>query len=233
MMQSTVENRLDKGSEQGFSLIEVMVSLVVAMTILAGLFLTFITQNGEYKYQNKRIDTVQDLEFGIKFIEEDLRSALVGAESISITPDAVDLYTSVLTFSVWDRLPECASCRVGRIYKYDSTKKMLRYDRESSFVSTREILPNVTFFKVFDDYSSAFDTTAERGGVYSGMPDALPLIQVNGPDGAVDVHGYTILIEMEVDAGYKGGKKENVFGEVVSGKRIWRYSQVYPLAAVN
>jgi len=231
--------------QQGFTLIEVMFSIVIGMIVLGGLLLGFLNQSNEYQYQDKRIDSVQDLEFGLRFIEEDFRGALAGAPAISII-DAVggDPYTSSFGFYTWDT--SCTSCptlaslaggtgtgQVKRKYQYDFIQKSLSYDRYADTGVVAEILPNVTFFKVFDDYSAAFDTTAERGGVYTGMPDPLPQISISGPSGAVTTSGYTFLIEMEVGRDYKGGSLVDVRGNIVTTKRIWRYTQVYPLTAVD
>ncbi|MDX8387220.1 MAG: prepilin-type N-terminal cleavage/methylation domain-containing protein [Ghiorsea sp.] len=223
--------------QRGFTLVEVMISIVVAMTILAGLMTTFTSQSSKYQYQNKRIDAVQDLEFGIKFMEDDLRSALIGDETVDILPlPGVDNYsTDVFNFTVWDS--SCTGCpsdadsgRTYRAYKYDGVARSLTLDRETSTVSDEELLPNVTFFKVFDD--SVTVLTSERSGVYTDMPDRLEQVTINGTT-PVPTNGYTILIEIEVDVGYKGGNMFDVRGTPTTTKRVWRYSQVYPLAVVN
>ncbi|RME56777.1 hypothetical protein D6779_10000 [Candidatus Parcubacteria bacterium] len=222
-------------SENGFTLVELLVTLVIAMVIMAGLMATFVQQNSEYKYQNKRIDAVQDLEFGIRFIADDIRSALVDAANptapLAITNDVVDGYTSDLSFTVWDELAgDPYTKRATRHYIYDGTNKILKYDRhDPSLTSTgKEILSNVTYFKVFND------SVDSRAG-FTGIPTALP--PVNLPDPAADnVPGYTILIEIEVDAGYKEGSFIDVRGNNVgiSGhKRVWRYVQVHPKTSVQ
>jgi len=245
--------RAEKGGvlkEHGFTLVEVMVSIVVAMTILAGLMLSFVNQSNQYKYQNKRIDTSQDLEFALKFIEEDLRGALIigDATTVVITDNGgADPYTQTLEFKVWDSTQaalvpadtppftvEAGAEIVTRTYGYDAGQKSLRYDRESSTLTLNansEILPHVTFFKVFDDYTAA--SAAQRSDIYTGMPSALPQINIPKPDGSsFTTSGYTILIEVTVDAGYKGTSPVDVRGNIVTNKRIWRYVQVYPMAAV-
>ncbi|MDQ7058013.1 MAG: prepilin-type N-terminal cleavage/methylation domain-containing protein [Ghiorsea sp.] len=197
-------------NQRGFTLVEVLISIVVAMTILGGLMLMFISQSGQYKYQNKRIDTTQDLEFSIKFIASDLRSALIGGTTIDIyTGGAVEPTPTLgLQFKVWDK-PEAdalvlaggpaafvADANIGRVtrsYAYDPIGKRLGYDREGSAVNVREILSHITYFKVFED------TVTPRAG-FLNIPNALPPINVPGPDSnnPVATNGYTVLIEVEV-----------------------------------
>lgn len=229
------QNKLQK--QQGFTLIEVMISIVVAMVVLAGLMLTFTNQSSQYQYQNKRIDASQDLEFALKFIARDLRSALVGsvagAPTINITSSGTAPFeTTQLRFEVWDAaLAPAASTtkRVLRHYGYTLASKSIVYDRDAATLSTREILPNVTLFKVFDD------SVTSRAG-YTGIPAAQPnnvIPDPASPGTPLSVPGYTILIEVEVPVGYKGGSLKDVRGNVVTTKRIWRYAQVYPMAAVQ
>jgi type II secretory pathway pseudopilin PulG len=230
--------------QQGFTLVEVMISIVVAMVVLAGLMLTFTNQSNQYQYQNKRVDSSQDLEFAIKYIARDLRSALIGgATSVIITDNAApNPYTQTLTFKVWDSVkaagvpankpPFSAESQRGivtRTYNYNAGLKSLRYDRESSTISYREILPHVTFFKVFDD------AVTPRAG-YTGIPAAQLNIWIPDPakpNTLLPASGYTILIEAEVQASYKGGSLKDVRGNAVTTKRIWRYAQVYTMAAVQ
>ncbi len=225
--------------EKGFSLIEVLVTIVIAMVVLGGLLLTFTQQNTEYKYQNKRIDAVQDLEFGIKFIAEDLRSALIDTDGVSplITiADALgtDPYTAVLDFTVWDNATAGVPVnrRALRRYVYDGSG-VLSYDRHSATGNVAPMLSNVTFFKIFDDS----DTATYPRGNFLDIPNVLPTRSVNRPDtGALNVSGFTILIEIAVDAGYKEGSFKDVLNNnvgVAGKKRIWRYVQVHPMSVVD
>ena len=217
-------------TQRGFTLIEMMITVVVGMVILGGLLLNFIQQSTEYKYQNKRIDVAQDLEFGIKFIEEDLRSALVGARAITITNIPGDAYTSTIDFYTWsvaDSATPGGNAIAQRRYNYDPIGKSLSYDRDVlSGLSPAEILPNVTRFKVFDD------SAAGRLG-YTAIPAALLGTKVKGPTSLVDVVGYTILIEVEVSGSYHGQSPlVDVYGDPTKTKRVWRYTQVYPMSAL-
>jgi len=239
IVAQTIRGQCKLQKQQGFTLVEVMISIVVAMVVLAGLLLTFTNQSNQYQYQNKRIDASQDLEFALKFIARDLRSALVG--SVASAP-TIDLYSSAtapfettqLRFEVWDAaLAPAASTtkRVLRHYDFTLASKHVRYDRNvvGGLNSPKEILPNVTLFKVFDD------STTSRAG-YTGIPAAQPNTLIPDPANAgspLSTPGYTILIEVEVQAGYKGGSLTDVRGNTVTTKRIWRYAQVYPMAAVQ
>lgn len=233
-------------SEAGFSLIELLVTMVVVMVILGGLLLSFTQQNSEYKYQNKRIDAVQDLEFAIKFIAEDLRSALVhkGAPSTPVTiADGVggDPYTFTVDFNVWESeindwhsaaQRDTYSFQAVRHYEYDAGNRSLEYDRNTvPATSPIEILSNVTFFKIFNDSDLETYPRGNFTGIPSNQSDITLLRFGDGTD--VDVPGYTILIEIEVDAGYKQGSLKNVKNADTTKKRIWRYVQVYPLTVVD
>lgn len=224
-----LESRLSQ--EKGFTLIEMMVTMLIAMVVLGGLMLNFTQQNSEYKYQGKRIDAVQDLEFAIKFVAEDVRSALMsGTTTVIITPTPPSLLvTTNVDFYVWDEtFSVTADKRAHRQYTYSAANKSLSYDRELTTASPGEVLPHVTFFKVFDDAVDA------RTG-FTGIPSAQPSINLLDP-AVTGVSGYTILIEVEVDAGYKNGSFVDVRGNnvgITGHKRIWRYIQVYPRTSVE
>jgi len=243
MVAQAVYSQSKLKKQQGFTLVEVMISIVVAMVVLAGLMLTFTNQSNQYQYQNKRIDASQDLEFAIKFVARDLRSALVGLTAVAVNGAAVaapssivitsagaaPFATTTLIFEAWDGASAAATGRVTRYYSYAGNS--LAYDRDvsTSSPSAAEVLPNVTLFKVFDD------SVTSRAG-YAGIPAAQPNILIPdpaNPSTPLSVPGYTILIEVEVSAGYKGGGMVNVIGVPTTTKRIWRYAQVYPMAAVQ
>jgi len=114
MMQVLVKDMkvlADISPSRGFTLIEVMVTMAIAMTILAGLLLNFTSQSSQYKYQDKRGDTAQDLEFALRFIARDIQSALVlntgfeatGTGVRSVQFDGVNrVPTSWLAIKTWD-----------------------------------------------------------------------------------------------------------------------------------
>jgi len=250
-----------RANDKGFSLIELLVTVVIAMIILGGLLVSFSSQNTEYKYQNKRIDAVQDLEFSIRFISADLRNSLFSAavqpaENAAFAGTAA---TTALTFWVWDTtVPplfdsvgtvDATTKRAQRKYVWDSASRGLRYDRmvntnvagvvvvrgDNTTTASGEMLPNVTFFKVFRD-----DTDVGSRTSFANIPAPLQLLTVLDSGGnSITIPSYTILIEIEVDAGYKGGSFLDVLGNDQSPgvgdghKRIWRYVQVYPQAAAS
>jgi len=247
--------RVKSPCEKGFTLIEMMVTMVIAMVVLGGLMLSFTQQNSEYKYQGKRIDAVQDLEFAIKFTAEDLRNALVaGATPVTIVDDPAG-WTENVRFWVWDEQQADANAdiRARRRYVFNNVNSTLLYDRQTDapgveeiplvppYGRSGEILPNVTYFKVFEDGVTSRNVPVGHGNAgnpYSGIPSAQG--QINLLDPAVNnVSGYTILIEVGVDAGYKNGSFLDVLGDDQSPgvgdghKRIWRYIQVYPRTSVN
>ncbi len=222
--------------EKGFTLIEMMVTMVVALVVLGGLMLNFTQQNSEHKYQGKRIDAVQDLEFAIKFVAEDLRSALISAgTAITLTDAGADPFeTTAISFFVWDETSAAANKRAQRQYLYNLGAKTLRYNRDitgmtaaAAAAASREFLTNVTLFKIFNDSTA-------RPAAYTDIPSAQAAIALVNP--AASTPGFTILIEVEVDAGYKNGSFVDVRGNnvgITGHKRIWRYMQVYPKTSVN
>ncbi|MDX8389503.1 MAG: prepilin-type N-terminal cleavage/methylation domain-containing protein [Mariprofundaceae bacterium] len=96
--------------QQGFTLIELMVSMLIAMVVLGGLLLSFQSQYTEYKYQNKRMDSVQDLEFVMRTIADDLRNSIwsnTGAANagVAVTQtycDGTAAPFDALQYWVWD-----------------------------------------------------------------------------------------------------------------------------------
>ena len=247
--------------ERGFTLVELLVTTVIALVVLGGLLMTFQSQYGEYKYQNKRIDAVQDMELTLNFIAEDLRGALHSSATTAVNPVETNAFangtaaTTDLYFSVWEPdaayTPAPGTQQARRRYHYDAVNRRLCYDRSILPPGTdntlaagvcnvnQEVLRDVTFFKVFQDAVGVSNSATPRGGfTASGIPDALPSWTVNDMGSAtVSVPAYTILIEVAVNAGYKGGSFLDVNGVNVKGtsdprKRIWRYVQVHPKSAI-
>lgn len=232
--------------EAGFTLVEMLITMVIALVIMGGLMLNFIQQYGEYKYQSKRIDAVQNLEFSIRFIANDLRASL---RSVSGSPTGNHAITgsdptTALSFWAWDTVNGTTSSRALRRYFF--TGNVLRYDPEATTDSTagattsshaNDMLTNVTYFKVFEDGVTSREVSV--GVPFSGIPAALGSLSVNDPSGTPQtVNGYTVLVEMAVDSGYKGGSFLDVKGVDVrttadGRKRVWRYIQVYPMTVVD
>jgi len=259
--------------ECGLTLVELLVSTVIALIILAGLLVSFQSQYGEYKYQNKRVDAAQDMEFALSFIASDLQAALVRGAVGVIDPNPVEnnnfagaAVTSSLTFWVWDTAEAAADLYsevVQRKYQYvyhaGEQRMLLGYDRAiatkdpggtintAGFADTSswlnsEVMPNVTFFKVFKD-----DVDLPSRAGFTGVPVPLAarviapagMGDLSNPPTTFTVPSYTILIEVAVDAGYKNGSFFNVKGDDVrivnnaqgkidKRKRLWRYVQVQP-----
>ncbi len=241
-------------SQKGFTLIEVMVAMVIALVILAGLILSFNSQYSEYKYQNKRINTSQDLEFVSNFITNDIRDALAvgGSVQISHTENGAG-QTTDLYITVWEPdanywpagTPDAskgeksqaqANYQAVRHYQYVPGVKPedgeIRYDRNTlaGGDNPQTIMSSVSFFRMFDDVPG----TAPSGFV--GAPQGMAALKlVNRAGEATFVPGYTVLIEAAVDSGYKTGVFKDVQGNSVGVqglKRVWRYVQVHPQAAL-
>ena len=65
-----------RASQQGFTLVELMVSLVVAMVILAGLYSNFIMQSRVQASQSSTVESVEDLRLAAQVMETPLRTAV-------------------------------------------------------------------------------------------------------------------------------------------------------------
>jgi len=260
---NTVTKHLPKRNESGFTLIELLIAMAIALAVMGGLFLNFTAQNSEFSYQNRRIDAAQDMEFALKFVSDDLRSSL---RSLSGAPTGNPVEngafagtgaTTSLTFWVWDEDAANADglpvSRAKRKYFFDAANETLCYDRQISNAgmtadtndnaetaggscnSNQAILTNVTYFKVFNDNVSVGSRAS-----FADIPPPMAPMTVFYPDDAsiVAIQGYTVLIEMAVQAGYKQGRMTDVLGNNHAGtadqrKRIWRYVQVYPMAVVD
>jgi type II secretory pathway pseudopilin PulG len=233
----------------GFTLVEVMVTLVIAMVILGGLLANFMSQSSQYKFQDKRVDASQDLEFAIRYIANDLQSALVspsaieigGAVSREITGlSGGSTASSFLSFVVWDEANGTApDFQVRRCYRFDAG--MVKYDVDAATCVAGTVINNsgaivgevgsglrglkVTHFRVFQDGLN----DADRAN-YTSIPAALPTkIFRNFNNDQFDMPAFTVLLEVEIDAVIKGSVTDVLGNAVTKGKRrIWRYIQVYP-----
>jgi len=245
--------------ERGFTLIEVMLTLVIAMVILGGLLLNFTSQSTQYKYQNKRGDAVQDLEFTLRFIARDIRQALVSSSGLEVTGAGAasiqfdgsgTLPSSWLSMKVWDNAANDANTKQAiRCYRYRggtgtaTTLWKLYFNRDKATCSATIGLTGfdavlgevqgmrVTHFRVFRDGA------VNDGRVnYTGAPAPLPPKQVYDASGSpFFIPAFTILMEIEIDAANKGSGKDVVGTTLAVGskKRIWRYVQVYPNTVFN
>ncbi|WP_038246753.1 prepilin-type N-terminal cleavage/methylation domain-containing protein [Ghiorsea bivora] len=241
-------------TERGFTLIELMITLVIAMVILGGLLLNFTSQSTQYKYQGKRGDAVQDLEFTLRFIARDIQGALISASSLeasgagvaSIKFDGSATSSSTwLSMNVWDNSASAANdYQAVRCYRYRggtgtaSTQWKLYFNRDNSACSATVGLVGfdpvlgettgmrVTNFRVFRD-----GATGDGRASYSGVPPALPPKFVGDVQGnTYNIPAFTVLLEIEIDAANKGAVVDVLGAALPAGskRRIWRYVQVYP-----
>ena len=238
--------------EAGFTLVEMMITLVIAMTILGGLLLNFTTQSAQYKYQDKRIDAAQDLEFAIRYIASDLQGALVSVDEVELDDSGAATTRSIeglasgtnpstfMSFITWDEANAAgADMRVRRCYRFDGG--MIKYDVDDSGCSSSTTINDngaiigeaavglkgmqVTHFRVFQDGLN----DADRAN-YSNIPRPLPEKEMrDNENNSFFMPSFTLLIELEVDAVSKGSSVDVLGNAVTNNKRrIWRYMQVYP-----
>lgn len=251
MKQGDLGSRM-RVEQQGFTLVELLVAMLIALIILGGILYSFVQQNSEYNYQNHRADTVQDLEFGINFITNDFRSSLYseGADPLAniqiINGTGTNPPTVAVSFKVWDAKDAAhANHRYRRCYLYRNKKLYLHRkhgsaacDSATSLTGFDPVLENITFFRVFKDAPGVLPTLGTIAP--TGAPKGLPLGKGFDSTGnlVTGIPGYTILIEAAVDAGYKKGSFVDVKGVDVRNtadkrKRVWRYIQVRPGTVVQ
>ncbi|MDX8400311.1 MAG: prepilin-type N-terminal cleavage/methylation domain-containing protein, partial [Gallionellaceae bacterium] len=222
--------------EGGFTLIEVMITMAIAMVILGGLLLNFTSQSGIYKYQNKRGDAALDLEFTLRFIADDLKNALVTKGNLnSSAAPTTNIFTvaggtditstSSFAFKVWDTIEGDANERATRFYTF--SEPVISYDRDS--VATQAVQPilgdntlankglKVTHFRIFQDgVNEAADRVENTGAAnsgYVGLPPSLPPKQVKNAKSkdagsSYMMPGFTILIEVEIDSAPQDGSMD-------------------------
>lgn len=241
MLLDRMPTGADLRPSSGFTLVELLVTMVIALVVLGGLLATFQSQYGHYKFQHQQTDAVQDMEAVLRVLADDLKGGLViaGTPQITIQPDpytfpgaaTTDLYCEVWEpdGSFWGGVdPYTWNYRAVRHYHYDAAAKSLKLDRNTrdGGDSPTEILANVTWFQVW------------QGDPYASLVDAPPA----DPYGAtvydeagnkVEVPMYTALIEVEVPVGYKGGRKTDVFGNPTTTPMVHRYVQVHPMTALS
>jgi len=213
--------------EKGFSLIELMVSLVMAAVIYASVTVTFIENKSEMHHLTERAAAVSQLNSGLLQIQRIVRSSLSDPWGIAGTTPVVnsaaatdDIYIDAYDSSINNISPYL----VERHIEYDSVNKTI-FLYMDGLNRKRKLIENVEFFKVFDD------TITPRAG-YTGIPNALPAANKTLPDGTASVvNGYTVLVEIYIDIlGKKESENLNSRGVAVPNKKqaIWRYVQIYP-----
>lgn len=231
----------------GFTLIELMVTMLISTIVLGGLMYSFIQQNSEYKYQNARVNAVQDLEFTLQFMVSDMKASLVslGAAptvNIAITAGAASsASTAALSFSVWD--PTIAgNNRLRRCYLYRGQSLYLNRNfagtcnAATSLAGFNIVLSGLSTFRVIPDTGAR--PACPNGNAFSQIPPALPFESLTTSSGdLITTNGFTLLLETTVNAGYKNGSFVDVCGIDTAGtagvqKKITRYAQIYPANAV-
>ncbi|RME04658.1 MAG: type II secretion system protein [Bacteroidetes bacterium] len=224
----------------GFTLVELLVTLVIAMVILGGLLLSFQNQYGHYAYQSKKVDAIQDMDAVLRMVRDDLRGAIDSAPlngvAIGQSGQLDNPYvlaggsgeTSLLASVVWDPADPNKDIysRAVRVWKYDMANKRLEYDRNAlGSLSYKPALEGVTWFQVGDPYAWPVGVPALPVSAYTQT-----IFDAKG--GTHDVYAYAVQMEMEVPVGYRGGVKTDVFGNPTSMPRVRRHIIVYPESAV-
>ncbi len=225
--------------QNGFTLIELLVTMVIALIILGGLMVSFTQQNSEYSYQNKRIDTSQNLEFAMKFMANDFRGGIVKGPSpvstVEPNPSENAFFigtagSNVFTIWLWDSGLTDSSGAVDpstnmaeRKYAWNSNTQSLRYDRMTNTMTTgggivaRTDSTGTISNEILDNvtFFKVFrdDVDLPSRAAFTGIPVPIPAIKVNNSTNSTILSpAYTILIELAIDTGTKNGSFLDVKG---------------------
>jgi len=234
-------------NESGFTLIELMVTMLISLIILAGVTYSFINQNSEYAYQNKRVNVAEDLQFTLRFMANGIQKSLVsqGADptaNVTIIPGpAGSPSISAVSFKVWNPTA-VGNHRERRCYLYRTNQIYINRNFAGACNAATLIagfdpmVDNITVFRVIQDTGAR--PLCPNGNGFQNIPSNLPVTTRNISGGTqVSTSGFSILIESGINAGYKKGSFTDVCGIDTrttpdTRKRIWRYAQIYPGSAV-
>lgn len=255
-MVSVYQGSAHSSSSRGFTVIEILISLLIASIIMTALFLSFGSQSKQFKYENKRVDAAQQLEFALRRIATEMQNALMfssglelsgaGVASVTISNNVLG-FTEALAFQVWDPGNGYAQERGRRCIVLDGG--MIKYDRNEPGVCSPALAYNqtaallgevgqgidgmrVTHFRVFNDGIASPDRAN-----YTGIPMPLTNKVIRDVSNiAYNIPAFTIAIEIEVDKrGATSIESSGTFNTdileqaVDNGKqRLWRYIQVSP-----
>ncbi len=164
----------------GFTLVELMVTLVISSLMLSSLFSLYFTYQKHSANNAARIDAVQELDLILKFVAQDLRNSIYsvanGDAKAGYSENNNFIGSSATTqLDFWSWAPLDALSADGRVKRrYDISAGTLRYDREASAGNMSQILQNVTFFKVFRD-----DIDVASRSNFTDIPAPLPPLNRN------------------------------------------------------
>ena len=232
----------ERTSQQGFTLVEMLVAMLVALVIMAGLVTTFVHQHRIMNYWNRRSDAVDDMAFSVRYIGDDLRSSLYSlgrdpSANVKIVNDT-NGNTVAMSFKAWDR-NGTGNRRVMICYLYRGQSIYVNRNATSCSTSTSMtgfslVMANVTLFRAWKDITGQ---KPKIGSVTpTDAPAGLPAGKGHDPQGGVvaGIPSYTVLVEVAVDdRRTRHGSRVDVLGRNVdnladSRPRAWRYVQARP-----
>jgi len=252
-----MQPRIASEAMRGITLVELLVTMVIALVVLGGLVLAFQSQYGSYKYQQRRADAVQDIESVFALLKDDLDGALIeGANA------PVDIYTDPATgattdayLRIWEpdlrfwasaAQRDANAYRAERHWQFDPKAQSLRLDRNTRDGSDRptEVLSDVTYFRIWR-IDCSFDPkgvcqpnqpqpSCANGQPFVGAPALIPAGSIYNARGDL-VQGapvYAALVEVKVPVGFKGAAKKDHCGQPTPEPRVVRYLVGAPQTAV-
>jgi len=93
------DTRANTGAEKGFTLIEMMISMLIGLIVMAGGFTAYFSHNSTLFKQAGDTESITDLHFASQFMQRELRSAVGTLDKVAgsfnsgfdYTPDVLDV----------------------------------------------------------------------------------------------------------------------------------------------
>jgi len=118
---------ISRAAPGGFTLIEILVTLVIAMVVITAIFSIFVSSNRSYRTQDSVADAQQRVRIGIDFMVEDIRQA--GLDPTGSGNFGLEIFTATkLRFTAdMDLDGAVDNANLERItYEFDAANRRLR-----------------------------------------------------------------------------------------------------------
>jgi len=184
-MQKKTQHILS-GAPRGFTLIEILVTLVIAMVVMTAIFAIFVSSNRNYRTQDSAADAQQRVRIGIDFMVEDVRQA--GLDPTGSGNFGLEVYTPTkLRFTAdMDLDGVVDNANLERVtYEYDAANQRLRrclYEGTGS----------ETWQTLIDNVSGVTFTYLDRDGAATGAVGDIRSVRVTLTSRGTNAQGGTL-----------------------------------------